>query len=354
MKLPDFISDENHLDDVLCIPQPKTVEVVKRLQGDILILGIGGKMGPTVGRMLVRAAQTAGVTKTIYGVSRFSEPGLVSKLEREGIRCIHCDVMNPEELATLPDVPNIIYMVGRKFGLKGTDYLYWAVNTIAPANAARRFLSSRFVVFSTGSVYDLWQVETEGPREHDEFNSIGEYANSCLGRERIFEYFSREFGAKTLIYRLNYAIDLRYGVLHDIAGRVQAGTPINLEMGYANVIWQGDAANIAVRCLEHVASPPEIVNVTGEKISVRGVARRLGELMGKTPLFEGTEAPTALLSNNAKMRSLFGPLPTPLDAMLRWTANWVMRGGRSIGKPTHFQTRDGQFLDENDMGGKGS
>jgi nucleoside-diphosphate-sugar epimerase len=354
MRLPELISGENQLDDILSIPEEETIEAMKRLQGNILILGIGGKMGPTLGRMLVRAAKAAGVSKTIYGVSRFSDPGLVAKLEGEGIRCIRCDLMNPEELAALPDVPNIIYMVGRKFGLKGTDYLYWAVNTIAPANAARRFPSSRFVVFSTGSVYDLWPVETEGPGENDEFNSVGEYANSCLGRERIFEYFSREFGTKTLIYRLNYAIDLRYGVLHDIAGRVHAGIPVNLEMGYANVIWQGDAANIAVRCLEHAASPPEILNVTGEKISVRDVARRLGELMGKTPVFEGTEAPTALLSKNARMRSLFGVPQTPLDAMLRWTANWVMTGGRSLGKPTHFQTRDGQFLDEDGMGGEGS
>ncbi len=350
MKLPEIITDEYQLDDLLCIPQKETVEAVKRLEGDIAILGIGGKIGPTLGRMLVRAAQAAGITKTIFGVSRFSEPGLVAKLEGEGIRCIHCDVMNPEELETLPDVPNIIYMVGRKFGLKGTDYLYWAVNTIAPANAARRFPSSRFVVFSTGSVYDLWPVESEGPSEHHEFNSVGEYANSCLGRERIFEYFSREFGTKTLIYRLNYTIDLRYGVLHDIAGRVDARTPINLEMGYTNVIWQGDAANVAVRCLEHAASPPEILNVTGEKIGVRNVAQRLGEMMGKPPVFEGVEAPTALLSNNAKMRSLFGPPPTPLDAMLRWTAHWVMKGGRSLGKPTHFQTRDGQFLDDSGGG----
>jgi nucleoside-diphosphate-sugar epimerase len=354
MKLPEFISGENQLDDILCIPQLETVEVMRRLQGDIAILGIGGKMGPTLGRMLVRAAQVAGISKTIYGVSRFSDLGLMAKLEGEGIRCVRCDVMNPAALEALPDVPNIIYMVGRKFGLKGTDYLYWAVNTIAPANAARRFPSSRFVVFSTGSVYDLWPVETEGPAEHDEFTSIGEYANSCLGRERIFEYFSREFGTKTLIYRLNYAIDLRYGVLHDIAGRVHAGVPVNLEMGFANVIWQGDAANIAVRCLEHAALPPEILNVTGEKIRVREVALRLGELMVKPPVFEGAEAPTALLSNSAKMRLLFGPLATPLDAMLRWTAHWIMKGGRSLGKPTHFQTRDGQFLDEDGMGGEGS
>ena len=221
-----------------------------------MILGIGGKMGPTLGKMAVKAVREAGITKTIYGVSRFSDASLISKLENDGIQCIPCDLLNPDEVAGLPDVKNIIYLAGRKFGLLGTDYLYWAMNTIAPAYVARRFADSNIVVFSTGSIYDLWPVDSNGPTETDTFTSLGEYANSCLGRERICEYYSRENGTNMLLFRLNYAIDLRYGVLYEIGKQVYNGTPVNLEMGYANVIWQGDANNIAVRCLEHAASPP--------------------------------------------------------------------------------------------------
>ncbi|MHB9028919.1 MAG: NAD-dependent epimerase/dehydratase family protein [Candidatus Latescibacterota bacterium] len=345
MRGGERIRTEEELDAFLSVPQPETVELMKRLDGDIMVLGISGKMGPTLGRMIVDAARDAGVQKNVYGVSRFTDSGAVEKLESWGVSCIRCDLMDMNQVARLPKVRNIIYMAGRKFGKVGTDYLYWAINAVAPANAARHFHSSRFVAFSTGSIYDLWPSESNGPSETDSFVSLGEYANSCLARERIFEYYSRANGTEMLHFRLNYAIDLRYGVLFEIGRQVFEETPINLGMGYANVIWQGDANNIAIRCLEHVSNPPAILNVTGDKIRIRDIALRFSEVLGKEPRFAGIEAETALLSNNARMKSLFGPPPTGPDQMIGWIAEWLQRGGRSLGKPTHFQTRDGQFLD---------
>lgn len=339
------IENEEQLDDFLSEPHHETVEMMKRLEGDIMILGIGGKMGPTLGMTAVKAAKKAGVAKRVYGVSRFSEKGLVNDLEKKGITCIQCDLLNLEEVASLPKVPNIIFMAGRKFGQTGTDYLTWALNVVVPANVVRHFTDSRFVVFSTGSIYDLWPVESEGPSETDTFTSIGEYANSCLGRERIFDYYSRANGTNVLIYRLNYAIDLRYGVLFEIGKHVFNETPINLTMGYANVIWQGDAGNIALRSLEIAANPPEILNVTGEKVRVRDIAAMFGDIMEKTPVFEGSEAPTAFLSNTAKLKRVFGVPPTSVKDMVAMLSQWIMKGGKSLDKPTHFQTRNGQFLD---------
>ncbi|MFC1528374.1 NAD-dependent epimerase/dehydratase family protein [Candidatus Latescibacterota bacterium] len=345
MKKTIVVNTEDELDDFLSFPQKETVELLKRLEGDFMILGIGGKMGPTLGIMLVKALGKVGVRKKVYGVSRFTDKDLLVKLEKWGITCIRCDLLKPDEVVNLPDVKNIIYMAGRKFGKVGTDYLYWAMNTIAPAHTAMRFSDSNIVVFSTGSIYDLWPSDSSGPGETDSFFSLGEYANSCLGRERIFEYYSRKNGTKVLLFRLNYAIDLRYGVLYEVGKQVYEGKPINLEMGYANVIWQGDANNYAIRCLEHVASPPEVLNITGDKISIRDAAGQFGELMGKEPVVTGKEAQTALLSDNSKMKKIFGEPSTSLSQMINWIAHWILKDGRSLGKPTHFQTRNGQFLD---------
>jgi len=345
MDKPVSINTEEELDEVLSTPQDETVELMRRLDGDIMILGIGGKMGPTLGYTAVKAIERAGAAKKVYGVSRFSDESLPPRLEERGITCIRCDLLEPKEVEKLPPVKNIVFMAGRKFGEKGSDHLTWALNTVVPANAARYFTESRFVVFSTGSIYDLWPVDTEGPTETDGFTSIGEYANSCLGRERIFEHYSRKNGTKVLLFRLNYAIDLRYGVLYEIGRQVFEERPIDLEMGYANVIWQGDANNYAIRCLELAASPPEILNVTGGKIRLRDVAYRFGEIMGKPLRFTGKEAPTAFLSNNAKMKRILGEPPTPLDDMIRWISRWIEKGGRTLDKPTHYQTRNGQFLD---------
>lgn len=345
MQVKRLINDEDELDELLSEPQSATVEMMRRMEGDFMVLGIGGKMGPTLGRMIVKALRAAGVSRRVYGVSRFSDPALTVKLENMGIACLPCDLLNPEEVGRLPVVRNIIYMAGRKFGKVGTDYLYWAMNAVAPANVARRFPSARIVAFSTGSIYDLRPAGSDGPAETDTFISIGEYANSCLARERIFEYYSRLNGTGMLHFRLNYAVELRYGVLYEIGKQVYEGRPIDLTMGYANVIWQGDANNIAVRCLEKTASPPEILNVSGDKLSIRDAALRFGELMGREPLFNGAEAPTALLTNTARLKAWFGAPPTQPEQIIRWIAEWMLHGGKTLDKPTHFQTRDGQFLD---------
>ena len=339
------IVTEEELDQILSLPEEETIELMKRLDGDIMILGIGGKMGPTLGITAVRAIRKAGVEKRVIGVSRFSDESLIPKLESGGIECIKCDLLNPEDVAELPDIPNIIFMAGRKFGIKGSDYLTWALNTIVPANVARRFSFSKFVVFSTGSIYDLWPVDSDGPDEEHIFTSIGEYANSCLGRERIFEHYSHASDLKALQYRLNYAIDCRYGVLYEIGRQVFAGETINLTMGYANVIWQGDANNIAIRGLELAESPAVTLNVTGPKVKIREVAISFGKIMGKEPAFEGSEAPKAFLSNTAKLKRLLGAPKTSAEDMIEMIATWIMQGGKTLNKPTHFQVSDGQFLD---------
>lgn len=341
-----MIETEEDLEDILSEPQPETVAVMSRLDGDLMILGCGGKMGPTLANMMVRAAARAGVKKTVYGVSRFSNREIREKIEGWGIACIPCDLLRWDEVERLPRVRNVLYLAGRKFGKVGSDYLYWAMNCIAPSHAARHFHDSRIVAFSTGNVYNLWPSQSDGPSEEDAFLSLGEYANSCLGRERIFEYYSRLNGTKMLLFRLNYAVELRYGVLYEIGKSLFEGKPIDLTTGYANVIWQGDANNIAVRCLEHVASPPEILNVTGDKLRISEVARMFGERFSREPSFSGAEAPTALLSNSAKMKRLFGAPPTSLERMVEWIAEWIRRGGQSLDKPTHFQTRDGRYLDD--------
>jgi len=346
MEQPSVIDTEQRLEDVLSTPQQETVELMRRIEGDVMILGIGGKMGPTLGRMLARAVDAAGVSKTVYGVSRFSDRALPGKLRAWGVECVPCDLLEPDDVAELPRVENIIFMAGRKFGQVGSDHLTWTLNTVVPANVARSFTGSRFVVFSTGSIYDFQPTGSDGSAETDLFTSIGEYANSCLGRERIFEHYSRKYGSKVLQFRLFYAIDLRYGVLYEVGRRVYGGEPINLDMGYANVIWQGDANNFAIRCLELASSPPEILNVTGDRVRIRDAAERFGELFGKRPLFEGTEAPTALLANTGKLKRLLGEPPTPVDRMISWIADWIRRGGKSLDKPTHYETRSGQFLDE--------
>jgi len=345
MTQPVSFRDEDELEDFLSTPQEETVDMMARLDGDIIVLGIGGKMGPTLGSMIVKAARRAGVKKNVYGVSRFSNSGLASKLERQGITCIPCDLLNPDDVSKLPKVRNVIYMAGRKFGIRGTDYLYWAMNTMAPAYTARHFADSNIVAFSTGNVYAMWPTDSSGSSETDPLLPLGEYSNSCIGRERIFEYFSLESGLRVLQFRLSYAIDLRYGVLFEIGRQVFEEKPVSLDTGYANVIWQGDANNIALRCLEHCASPPNILNVTGDRIRIRYAAQQFGEILSKEPRFTGTEAPTAFLSNTDKLKELFGPPPTKSGDMIRWIAGWIKSGGATLDKPTHFQIRDGQYLD---------
>jgi len=343
-RLPDLLESEPELEEVLSRPMPETVKAVSRLEGDILILGVSGKIGPTLARLVKRAVDEGGLDKKVIGVSRFSTPGLREELEKMGIETFSCDLLEEEEVERLPEASNVIYMVGRKFGTQEDSSLTWAVNTHIPVIVSRRFKKSRIVVFSTGNVYPLVPVSSGGADESTPPDPVGEYAQSCLGRERIFEYFSKKYGLKTLFLRLNYAIDLRYGVLLDVARKVFEGLPIDLRMGYINVIWQGDVNNIAVRSLELCSLPPEVINLTGpETVSVRWLAEKFGAIFGKKPVFKNSEMGNALLSNASKCFRIFGPPTVTLDQMMKWVAHWVLIGGRTFNKPTHFEIVDGRF-----------
>lgn len=325
-------------------PSDELIEELAQLDGDIMLLGVGGKMGPTMAKMAKRAIDAAGIQKHVIGVSRFSGGTLAQDLNESGIETIAADLLDEGQLSALPNVKNIIYLAGKKFGTTGQEYSSWAMNTYLPGRVASKFRDSRIVAFSTGNVYPLTPVYWGGATEETAVAPVGEYAQSCLGRERVFEYFSHLHQTPVLIFRLNYAIDLRYGVLNEVAQAVKEGRPIDLRMGHANVIWQGDANEVALRSLKHVSSPPKVLNVTGpETISIRKLALRFGQLLGKEPVFENAEGETALLSDASQMNRLFGYPRVSLDQMIEWTADWVNAGGETLGKPTHFQEREGKF-----------
>ncbi|MFM1802780.1 MAG: hypothetical protein RJA81_2132 [Planctomycetota bacterium] len=322
-------------------PQDGLVESLEATSGDLVILGAAGKMGPTLAMMARRALSP---DRRVIAVSRFSDSAVRTDLETHGIETISCDLLDRLSLKQLPDAPNVIFMAGHKFGTGGQPEKTWVMNAVVPWLVGERYRDSKIVVFSTGCVYPLVSVDSRGSSETDELDPPGEYANSCVARERIFSHFSREYGTPILIFRLNYAIDLRYGVLHDIAQKVLQGQPVDLSMGYVNVIWQGDAVDRALRCLSLTSSPPAILNVTGkERLSVKQLAIEFGERFGRTPVFTGTEGKTAWLSDASKSFSLFGDVSVTLDEMVEATADWLLQGGSSLGKPTHFETRDGKF-----------
>ena len=315
-----------------------------RLQGDILILGAGGKMGPTLALLAKRASDAAAAPRKIIGAARFSAPSVRRKLASWGIETIRADLLDRQAVNALPTVPNVIFMAGQKFGTVGNQALTWAVNTHAPAIVAEKFRASRIVVFSTGNVYPLTAVEDGGPDEESPLGPVGEYAQSALGRERTFEYFSRRNRAPVAVVRLNYAVELRYGVLRDIGDKVFHGRPIDLAMGYVNAIWQRDANSAALRLLEYCASPPFVLNVTGtETLAVRSIAQRFAARFGAAAQFTGTESRTALLSNAAKYAAILGPPETAIDETIDRVADWIRRGGATLGKPTHFEERGGNF-----------
>ncbi|NLT42079.1 MAG: NAD(P)-dependent oxidoreductase [Anaerolineae bacterium] len=342
--LPAYIDDEATLDDLLTQPSAALVADLARLEGDIMILGVGGKMGPTLARLARHASDEAGVSRRVIGVSRFSSLATREQLESWGVETVSCDLMNRDQLADLPEAANIVFMAGRKFGSTGAEATTWAMNAYMPGLVAERFPRSRTVVFSSGNVYPLVPVISGGCVETDRVAPVGEYAQSVLARERVFEYYSREHDLPVTLIRLNYAIDLRYGVLFDIGAKVLAGEPVDVTMGHANVIWQGDANSYVLRALTLSDAPPAILNLTGpEIVSVRRVAERFGEYLGKPVTIEGQEAPTALLNNAGKCFDHFGYPTVALDTMVRWIAHWLDRGGTSLGKPTHFETRDGRF-----------
>jgi len=320
------------------------IAALAALEGDVLILGVGGKMGPTLAKQAKRAIDGAGTPKRVIGVSRFSTPGGQEDLQESGVETIAADLLSEGSLQNLPNTENVILMAGRKFGSTDNESLTWAMNGYMPGRVADKFRTSRLVVFSTGNVYPLTQISHGGATEHSRVAPIGEYAQSCLSRERICTYFSSQFGTPMVILRLNYAIDLRYGILLDIAEKVYTEEPISLEMGNVNVIWQGDANAVALRAFAHCQSPPLILNVTGpETVSVRYLASCFGTLFNKPPRFEGEEAETALLSNASRCHQLFGYPRVSLGQMIEWVAEWVRIGGTTLHKPTHFEVRDGKF-----------
>jgi nucleoside-diphosphate-sugar epimerase len=335
---------EEQLDNELSRPEPALIEMMRRLTGDIVILGIAGKMGQTLGRMAVRAAAAAGTKQRIIGVSRFSDPKARQKLEAHGVETVSCDILDAGALDRLPDAAHVIYMVGRKFGTTGSEPMTWGVNTLAASHTAQRYASSRIVVFSTGCVYPLVDSAGAGCDESVAPGPVGEYAQACLGRERIFQYFCETQQTPMLLYRLNYAIDLRYGVLHDIAGWIRDGKPVPLNVPTFNCIWQRDANERALLCLEHCSTPAAILNITGpETVSVRDTAIKLGRRMGKPVTFTGDSSGRAYLSDATASIRLFGPPGFSVEDMITAQADWIQAGGSSLNKPTHFEVSNGAY-----------
>ncbi len=335
----DRIEIEEALIAKMTEPSPEVVEAVSQIDGEIMILGIAGKMGPTLGELLVRAG-----AKGVVGVSRFSDPSSRDPLEAAGIRTVRCDLMDDEGLRQLPEVGHIILMAGHKFGATGNEPLTWAMNTMLPARVMQRFPESRVVYVSSGNVYRFTSPETGGAVESSPLDPIGEYAQSRLGGERLVEFYSERDGTPVTIVRLFYATELRYGIILDIAQNVWNREPINLSMGYANQVWQGDANSYLARCFPLCESPARTLNLTGpEMLSVRELATQLGGLMGVEPIFEGQEEDTALLGNVGTLLDLLGPPRVTATEIVEWVAGWVMQEGSTLGKPTKYEARDGKF-----------
>jgi nucleoside-diphosphate-sugar epimerase len=332
------------LEEFMSTPSKELVKDLQQLDGDIMILGVSGKMGPTLAKLAKRAVEQSGQAKKVIGVARFSDESLIDELEACGIETIKADFLKEEDLQNLPNVKNIIFMAGTKFGTVGNEHRTWAMNAYLPGRVAEKFKDSRIVSFSTGNVYPLTSVLSNGCTEDVTPNPVGEYAQSCLGRERVLTYFSHKNQTPIVHFRLNYAIDLRYGVLLEIAKSVHQGKPIDLTMGNVNVIWQGDANEYAIRSLLHTNYPPKIINVTGpETLSVRWLAKEFGKRMEKEPVYVNSESPTALLNNASQAHKLFGYPKVTVQQMIDMIADWVVSDGHTINKPTHFQEREGAF-----------
>ena len=342
--LPGRIEDLRQLEEMLSEPTEGVIETMGRLEGDLVVLGAAGKMGPTLARMARRASDVAGVSRRVIGVSRFSDQGAEEGLRQCGVETIRCDLLDEEAVARLPEAPNVVYMAGMKFGATGNEALTWAMNVYVPAAVCKRYRNSRIVAFSTGNVYGLTPLAGGGSLETSVPAPEGDYAMSCLGRERIFTYFSQALDIPVALIRLNYACEMRYGVLVDMALKIWTGQPVDVTMGAMNVLWQADASAMPLQALEHAASPPCVLNLTGpERVSVRDVCTEMGRLMAKEVRFEGAEAPNALLSNSVKAYQLFGAPRVGLEQLVEWTADWIQRGGETLNKPTHFEVRDGKY-----------
>ncbi len=343
-RFPEVIRDVEQLEEMLSRPTEGVIETMRRLEGDLIVLGVGGKMGPTLARMAVRASEAAGAARRVIGVSRFSSGDLEARLGAWGVETVRCDLLDEEAVAGLPDAPNVVYMAGFKFGATGNESMTWAINTYLPSIICRRYRGSRIAAFSSGNVYGMSPAEGGGSKESDAPEPIGEYAQSCLGRERMFEHFSRTLKIPVSIIRLYYATEMRYGVLVDLALQVAEGRTVDLSMGYLNAIWQADASALSLRTLEDAASPPFVVNVVGpEKLRVREVCHKLAGHMQRQVRFTGREARNALLGDGGLAASRYGPPRVDAERLIAWIADWVSRGGESLGKPTHFEVRDGKF-----------
>jgi nucleoside-diphosphate-sugar epimerase len=339
--LPQRFATVAELEDCLSEPTAEVAADLAKVPGDILVLGVAGKMGPTLARMAKRAAPG----KRVVGVARFSDQAVRVGLEKAGIETIACDLLHRRAVEALPKLPNVVFMAAMKFGASGNPALTWAMNVHAPAIVAEVFAASRIVAFSTGCVYPFVPVDSGGATEETPaVPPPGDYAYSCVGRERMFEYFSARLGTPGRIVRLNYAIDMRYGVLHDIAAKVLGGEPIDLSMGHVNVIWQGDANAVALRGLAHATTPTTPLNVTGpQTLRVRWLAEEFARRFGRAAKLTGSEGPTGWLNDASRMVAELGPPRVAIDRMLDWTADWLSRGMASHGKPTHYEVRDGRF-----------
>jgi nucleoside-diphosphate-sugar epimerase len=341
---PEKIENEEQLEELLSRPGKGLIEMFSRLEGGIIFLGVSGKIGQSLARMAKRACDEAGIKKRIIGVSLFENKKQQEKIEKSGIETIHGDLLDTNFTTSLPTMKNVFFLAGMKFGSIDNLAMTWAINSYLPAIVADHFKHSRIVAFSTGCVYPLVSVESGGSLESDPPVAVGEYAQSCLGRERMFEYSGLKNKTEIALIRLNYSVEMRYGVLVDIAIKVKNNLPVDLTMGYFNVIWQGDMNNFVLRSMEHVKKPAKVLNLTGPEIlSVREVAKKFGKLFGVKPVFVNSEAPTALLSNSEQAFGLFGKPEVAVDQVIKWIAAWLSDNKGLLGKPTHFEVRDGKY-----------
>lgn len=337
-------NSEEELEKLLSEPTPGVLDTLRRVTGSVVVLGAGGKMGPTMARMLRRGLDAVRPGDRVIAVSRFSDPAAEHRLRAWNVETIGCDLTDRAAVGALPDAPNVIFMAGQKFGTGAAPGTTWMMNAVVPAIVAERYAEARIVAFSTGNVYPLVAADSGGAREDDEPHPVGEYAASCLARERVFGYHSSRSGTRVALVRLNYAVELRYGVLVDTARKVWNNEPVDVSMGYANVIWQGCANARAIQCLEQASAPPFVLNVTGaQTLSIRALAQHFGQLLGRTPVVEGTEQPDALLSNTSRSVEIMGQPAVSAGQMMVWIADWIQRGRPLLDRPTHFEERGGRF-----------
>lgn len=335
---------EEKLNQLLTTPSQALIEDVKKIKGDIMVLGAGGKMGPTLCVLAKNAIKAAGIDKEVIAVSRFTDEFATKLLHDEGVKTISCDLLDIDKLNALPEAENVIYMAGRKFGTDGNEWQTWSMNATLPAFVANKFKKSNICVFSSGNIYPIVPLSSGGCTERDKVGPVGEYAQSCLARERAFEYAANKFGTKIFVYRLNFAVDLRYGVLFDVANKILNDEPISLTTPGFNCIWQGSANEIAIRGLLHASSPVCLMNVTGpEFVSIRKAALRMAEKLGKQPIFEGTEGTDAYYNDAGKSFELFGYPSVSMNTLIDWQTEWLLDGGRTLNKPTHFEERKGSY-----------